>query len=74
MPGVRDVDSASESSVDALVPAPTVAAVRSCAHDAWAPLLREHTFASETVDLPEARACCAETTPAAHTPKTTALG
>jgi hypothetical protein len=37
------------------VPAPTAAAVRSCAHDAWAPLLREHTYRSESIDLPQAR-------------------
>ena len=56
MPGVREVAEAAADRTADVVPAPTAALVRSCAHDAWAPLLREHAYRSETVDLPQARA------------------
>ena len=57
MPGVREAEGAAADSSSAdVVPAATACAVRSCAHDAWEPLLREHAFRNVTVELPQARA------------------
>jgi hypothetical protein len=53
MPGVPS--DADEASAVEVVPAPSAALVRSCAHDAWAPLLREHAHRSESIPLPPVR-------------------
>ena len=53
---------AAEPPAAEVVPAPSAALVRSCAHDAWAPLLRDHAHRSETIPLPPVRlgARCAD--------------
>ena len=57
MPGVPS--DAEEAAATEAVPAPSAALVRSCAHDAWAPLLREHAHRSESIPLPPVRLeCC----------------
>ena len=49
------------------VPAPSAALVRDCAHDAWAPRLRAHTYCSETVEMSQVCAkCCAWVSGALH--------
>jgi hypothetical protein len=50
MPGAVAEPEAAEE-----VPAPSASLVRSCAHDAWAPLLREHAHRSESIALPPVR-------------------
>lgn len=56
MPGVREENGeAAVQSSEECVPSVSAAAVRSCAHDAWWPLFRNHAHRSDTVALPQAR-------------------